>query len=45
MDERIGNLGGAVYVKNAPGGGFSLNVSVPFKSEEEQTGGDFRNGR
>ncbi len=33
MDERIGNLYGHVYTKNAPGGGFQLDVIIPLPKE------------
>ena len=36
MQERIGNLGGQIRVSNAPGGGFSLNVTVPLSEKEKK---------
>jgi signal transduction histidine kinase len=36
MQERIGNLDGRIRVSNAPGGGFSLNITVPLDRKEKQ---------
>ncbi len=35
MQERIGNLGGHIRVSNAPGGGFSLNATIPLSKKED----------
>ncbi len=40
MQERIGNLGGRIRVSNAPGGGFSLNVTVPLAKRETPVEGE-----
>jgi signal transduction histidine kinase len=36
MEERIGALGGSVAAGPAPGGGFTLSVKVPLKTDSEE---------